>query len=189
MGDKNSVDEESIYSSKIRSLLKGAKTDKRLYDAIVNAPFQDKLKMTMLDLGIIVLLIVNKKTGVIDRVALSDTEPAKGAVQISEKPFNDIKIPMDYSGNIISRAVKFNRPYETADWRYLFAPALSPESARFNQAGAGIGCSVVYPLKEARKNGGAMIFSFYAPLPSIGPRHKSFMEIYSKVANDVLSNS
>lgn len=171
---------------KLQTVLAGAKTDKQLFQAIVNAPFEFRLPCAVLSLGIIVLLLVNPRTGMVDRVALSNTEPAKGAVNISAKPFEAIKIPLDHEPNIIVKAIKTGRPQETTDWRYLFEPDLTPKQARFNQAGAGIGCSCVHPLTGARDGGGALIFSYYDSLENLGPEHQNFMQRYSALVSDRL---
>lgn len=175
------------YFAKLQELLQDCQNDQELFSAIVNAPFYDQKTATVMSLGITVLLLVNNKTGTIDRIALSDTEPAKGAVNMSVKPFKSIKIPIDYPENAIAMAIKTNKPQVVSDWQYLFIPDLTPQEARFNQAGAGIGCSVVYPLIGAR-DGGAMIFSYYQLPAKIGARHHDFMRKYSAMAAKALGS-
>jgi hypothetical protein len=177
--------EDAPYYSSVQSGLTGHVSDTALFHSIVNAPFTDPVQATLYDLGIVVLLLVNKKTNTIDRIALSDTPQAHGAVKMSEKPFNTIKIPADYKGNIIAEAIRSGKPHHTGDWQYLFTPALSAQAARFNQAGAGVECSFVYPLIGAR-DGGALIFSYFQPFSNIEPRHRTFMQFYSQLAADKL---
>lgn len=174
-----------IYFTRIKKLLGAAKTDTEVFEAIVNAPFHDKIRATHLDLGIIVLLQVNGRDRTIDRIALSDTEPAAGAVQMSEKPFKEIRIPLHYDGNLIAKAIDSSDVQCVTDWKFLFAPALSPRAARFNQAGAGIEYSCVYPLKA--RGGGAIIFSFFQESKNIGPEHRSFMGTYASLADATLA--
>lgn len=167
--------------------LLGAKTKEELFYGIVNAPFSDPSKAVSIDLGIVVLLLLNNETGMLDRVALADTELAKGAVNMSVKRFEDIKIPGDYEENILIKAIKTGKPQVTDDWKYLFIPDLTPKQARFNQAGAGIECSVVHPLQI--DGGGALIFSFFQPPENIGPIHNTFMGDYVNVVSESLSPS
>src|SRR6185437_14407139 len=155
------------YIEELNRRLDAARSDKELFEAIVNAPFHDKAKTAVLGLGIVVLLLVNTETGNIDRVALSNTELARGTTDISVKPFRAIKIPLGYKANFIAKAIRRGRYQQTSDWQYLFAPALTPEEARLNQAGGGIACSFIYPLTNAR-NGGALIFSYFINLDRIG---------------------
>lgn len=177
----------SSYFKKIQEILAAVSSRKELYKAIVDAPFHDPRQAAHLDLGIVVLLLVNEKEHTIDRIALSDTEPAEGAVKMSEKPFNDIKIPLGHDTNIIAQAISTGEPQSTHDWKLLFVPALSEEAARYNQAGAGIECSYVYPLKTG--SGGALIFSLFQPGSQIGDGHREFMEPYAELVSSLLNRS
>lgn len=169
----------------LRARLEAANSQTELYDSIVNAPFDDRVETAFLFLGIIVLLVVNKKTGMIDRVALSNTELAKNTTTVSVLPFHDIKIPLDNPDNIISIAIQTQARQDTTDWNKLFTPALSADEARLNQASGGIAYSAVYPLKGC-KNGAALIFSYYQYPHEIGERQHRFMEAYSELCSDVL---
>ena|SRR5688572_17240895 len=158
----------------------------QVYRAIVDLPFDYRVESAVLYLGIIVLLLVNKETGMIDRIALSNTELAKGTTDISVKRFEDIKIPADYKGdNIIVHAINTGKPQRTTDWRYLFEPALTPEEARFNQAGGAIACSVVHPLVNVL-DGGALIYSYYQYPDKLGRAQRDFMRTYTALVTDRL---
>jgi len=172
--------EEGTYFAALESLFLDATDEHDLFETIVNAPFHNPIFSTSIDLGVVVLLLVNKKTKTIDRIALSNTPQAHGAVKMSEKPFSAIKIPVGYKGNIIAESIDTGTSHHTSDWQYLFMPALSMQAARFNQAGAGIECSYVYPLVGAR-DGGALIFSYYQPRANIKTRHRNFMQFYSQL--------
>lgn len=173
------------YYSRIDELLVNAKTDKELFEAIVNAPFHNKLHSTNFDLGMIVLTLVNKSTGFIDRITYSKTSPAMDAVNASPIPFKQIKIPLDASNNITVKAIQTNEPQKTSDWQFLFTPLMAVEAARFNQLEAGMDCSFVYPLKA--RQGGALIFSFYQDLSNIKKEHQQFMSDYTNLVSKRLS--
>jgi hypothetical protein len=166
-------------------VLAAAKSDD-LYQTIVNAPFKYKVETTFLFLGIVVLLLVNKETGTIDRVALSQTELAKNTTDVSVVPFNEIKIPADHNDNIIAKAIQTGTPQDTTDWKFLFVPALTPDQARINQASGGIAYSAVYPLDVAE--GGALIFSYFQYLQGIGEQQNEFMKTYSQLVTERLKN-
>ena len=158
-----------------------ADTTDSLHSAIVNTPFSDKLRATELGLGIVVLLLCNKDDGTLDRIALSDTERADQAVEISAKPFHEIRIPSDYQKNILIKSIDAKEPRFTQDWAHMFTPVLTDEEARFNQAGAGIACSAIYPLVPfgATDAIGALIFSYFEPLQSLTNVHRDFMKLYA----------
>lgn len=161
-----------------------AKSDKELFQQIVNAPFIYNVEVAWFFLGIIALLLVNKETGTINRIALSNTELAKNAVQVSVIPFKKIKIPVNYPENIIAQAIKSGEPRDTTDWKFLLAPILKPDEARINQASAGIAYSAVYPLQA--RDGGALIFSYYQYQQSIGLEQRDFMEDYTRIVTEAL---
>src|SRR5690606_2920789 len=103
---------------------------------------------------------------------------------MSTKPFNAIKIPITHPQNIIAQAIETGQHQITNNWTFLFAPALTSQEARFNQAGAGVECSCVYPLDTP--DGGALIFSFYQPLEQIGKQHHNCMKSYTKLVSKLL---
>lgn len=172
------------YIALADALQNAASTDD-LYRAIVDAPFEFKIEAAHLSLGIVVLLLADKKSGVINRVALSNTELAKGTTDVSVKRFEEIIIPLDHHENVISRVIAAGEPQLVTDWHYLFTPALTPEEARFNQAGGAIACSAVYPL-DGVGDGGAMIFSFYQYPENIGQPQQTFMREYTHLVATIL---
>jgi hypothetical protein len=174
--------------SKLEQRLDDARGDKQLFDAIVNTPFQiNRPEVAFLFLGIIVLLLVDKKTGSIKRIALSQTELAKNTTDVSYKRFEDIVIPLDHTDNILAKAIQTGKPQDTTDWKSLFEPALTAEQARLNQASGGIAYSAVRPLKA--RDGGAMIFSYFQYLHGIGDAQREFMEKYSQLVDKRLMQS
>lgn len=147
--------------------------------SLVDAPFVT-MEAVRIELGVIVLLLVRPKTKTLDRVALSQTEPAAGAVRMSNKPFHEIKIPLDTKDNSLVKAIETGKRQIVTDWKYLFIPELSPEEARDNQRGSGVLVSVVEPFK-AKSQKGALIFSFLCPKSSLAKEHLSFTADFAKV--------
>jgi hypothetical protein len=174
-----------IYYAELENLLKKARSRKDLQQTIVDAPFHNKAISAQLGLGIVVLLLVNKTTGMIDRVSLARTDLAKGTLDMSAKPFREIRIPLNNRDNYIAIAIRRKHHMITSDWQYLFVPALTPQQAHLNQAGGGIACSVIYPL-EGPPDGGAMIFSYYEPVDRIGKTHHEFMSKYVRLCGQAL---
>jgi hypothetical protein len=169
--------------ARLAAVLSAAKEGQELYQTVVNGPFKHKAKVVPLGLGVVVLLLVNEKDKMLDRIALSDTEQAEGAVEYSVKKFHEIRIPLTASKNILIKSLKSGRPHSTEDWQYLFTPALTAQEARFNQAGAGISHSWVYPLEAGN---GALIFSYFIPLSDSGPLQQDFMNRYTSLVSNRL---
>ena len=169
----------------LQKSLAACKDDAELFECIVNAPFTFKVETALLFLGIMVLLLVDKDTGQIHRIALSETEQAKGTTDVSVKRFEDITIPLNEPQNIIAEAIRTGTPQETTDWKYLFVPDLKPVAARINQASGGIAYSAVYPLVGVR-DGGALIFSYFQYPEYIGHAQHEFMKRYTRLITESL---
>lgn len=175
-----------ITSEKLNQAFDTVRAESDLFTTIVNAPFlQMHVETGLMFLGIIVLLQVDKQAGMVDRVALSNTELAKNTTDVSYVPFSEIRIPLDHSENIIARAIRTGQPQDTTDWKFLFEPALTPEQARINQASGGIAYSMVYPLTAG--DGGAVIFSYFQYPSEIGAPQHTFMREYAAIINKKLS--
>lgn len=184
MIDDLTLQEPAYDYEALAAQLAEARDDATLFTSIVNSPFEFRVASALLFLGIVVLLQVNPETGMIDRVALSSTELAKNTTDVSAVPFDDIKIPLNHDENILSKAVQTGQPQETTDWKYLFAPAMTAEQARINQASGGIAYSAVYPLLS--RNGGAMIFSYFQYQADIGKSQHEFMQTYAQLVDEAL---
>jgi hypothetical protein len=173
------------YLRELEAQLMTVSSEQTLRKTIVNAPFYSKLTALKMGLGIVVLLYVNTQRRTIDRIALSNTDFAQHALDMSEKKFHQIRIPLNNQVNIITRAIKTNQPQFTTNWEYLFVPEMSGEAARFNQAAAGIECSYVYPLFA--REGGALIYSYFLPQIHITENQQTFMKLYTEMVNRKLS--
>jgi hypothetical protein len=169
----------------LKNKLAKAKDYKELTGLIVNEPFKQKVPITFMFLGFIVLIVVNKKTGMLDRVSITKNELAQNTFDVSSVPFEDIKIPLEDPNNLYVRSIKTGEPTDTTDWYFTFTPALTGEQARINQASAGIAFTVVYPLKF--ENGGCLSFSYYQYLGEIGENQRRFMSEYTDIASEAMT--
>lgn len=132
--------------SDIELIFQQQKNKQDLFRIIVNIPFINRVQSTELGLGIVVLLLISADGSTLDHIALSDTELARSAVDMSLKDFHEIRIPIDYEDNILIKVVKTSKFLQTDNWKHMFTSVFSNEEARLHQAGAGIGCSVIYPI-------------------------------------------
>jgi hypothetical protein len=183
--DPSNLNLATINFSQLEKTFDSAQDFKELQRLIVNAPFDQKLATASLFLAFIVLLVVNKKTGLIERVALSDTELAHNTTEVSFKAFEDIKIPVDYTENIIVQAINHHEPRDTTDWYYTFTPALTGQQARINQASGGISYTAIYPLDIPPK--GAISFSYYQYPENIGKAQHNFMKQYAQLVSKAVT--
>ena len=179
-----SAQQQNDYIVSLRSALEDARDGDDLYRQIVNVPFATRTQAAHYFLGIIVLLLLNKETGLIERVALSDTDFAQRTLDVSMVPFEQIKIPAGDEVNIIAKAIREGTPQSTTDWRVLFHPAMNASQSRINQANSGIAYSQVHPLTA--NEGGALIYSFYQYPKEIGEPQRHFMERYTRIVDERL---
>ena len=184
----SSFDQPALNYDQLKQALEQAGSREELNNLIVNAPFAQKVETTLLFLGIIVLLKVDETSGVIDRVALSNTELAKNTTDVSVVPFQDIKVPVDDPENILAKAVRTGQPQDTTDWKFLFEPALSAEQARINQASGGIAYSAVYPFDDVDSKG-ALIYSYFQYMHNIGNPQHEFMRHYTDLVATLLKKN
>jgi hypothetical protein len=173
---------DDSYYDELESILQSIKSRQKFYQMIVDAPFENKLNSTLLGLGFLAFLLVNKEKGTLDRITISDTYSARGAIDMTATAFNDMKVPLNHKGNIVLTAIKTGRYQQTNDWHYLTDPAVTAEDSRFNQAAAGISSSFVYPTNST-KPAGAIIFQYYLPMPEIEKMHHDFMFRYIKLVS------
>ena len=178
--------EQTIDYKELRQTLLSSKNQTELYDKIVNAPFKYQVGMTFMFLGIIAFLLVDKKTKTINRLAYSKTDLSEDVSKVSSLPFNEIKISLDDSDNLIAKAINSNQIQSTTDWKDLLMPALSQEQAQINQAAGGIAFTAVYPFKSLA--GGAITFNYFQYEEEIGELQTDFMRRYTEIVDDVLKN-
>lgn len=177
--------ETEMDLSILKKKLFSAKNYEELTKLIVEEPIKQQVPTALMFLAFIVLLVVNHKTGMLDRVSISDTELAQNTFDVTAVPFEDIKIPMDDPNNLYVRAVKTGEPTDTTDWYFTFTPAMTGDQARINQASAGIAYTAIYPLKF--KKGGALSFSYYQYEGHVGREQAVFMKEYTKIVSDALN--
>ena len=185
MGQSNIPVDDQYYTD-LEDILSESKTDKKFHQNIVDAPFVNKFNSTLLGLGFLAFLLVNKETNTLDRITISNTPTALGAINMTDKPFEDMKVPLNHKGNIVLTAIATGRYQQTNDWHYLTDPAVTAEASRFNQAAAGISSSYVYPLVGVNPKG-AIIFQYYLNMHDIEQLHHNFMFRYTKLVSTMIN--
>jgi hypothetical protein len=175
------------YFRELESQLRDCKKVMEWQRCVVDAPFSDPRMAALLGLGLVSLLMVNKPNRTIERIAFTENDISRNIIEMSDKPIEQLKIPLNYPTNFVAKAIRQNHYMITTDWQYLFNPKLSPDQARLIQAGGGIACSVIYPLPHIADKG-ALIFSFYETIARIGRDHHNFMTRYSSLVQRVFDD-
>lgn len=149
------------------------------------------LELGYLKLGyrIVVLALVNKEKGLLERIAISQTEEAKKALQITPVPFREINIPISAEQNICIKALKENKPYVTHDWIDILCPPYTPEDAQKVQAVIGIKTSMVYPVTYRNNSEGILIFSMVKNESEVSDQERDLIQSFTDVVGLAVQNS
>lgn len=186
MAASDAPDLDEMDLKRLERELAQAKDYEELKRVIVEAPFEQPLAVASLFLCFVVLMTANEKTGVIDRVAITDTELARNTFEVTAVAFEDIKIPLHHPDNILAQTLDDGKPRDTTDWYYTFTPAMTGDQARINQASAGAAYTAVYRL-DIPHGGGILSFSYYQYASSIGEQQRKFMSGYAKIVSKAMT--
>lgn len=162
------------------------------FDQVVQKVTDDLLvELGYLNLGyrIIVLTLVNKEKGTLERISLSQTDEAKKAQEASAIPFHQIAIPLDYKDNLLIKTLNEVQPHTTSHWPEIFRPILTDEQALANQSASGIKTSMLYPIIVQDKAIGVMIFSVIKSEFEVDEDEKELIRGFSDIVGLAVQNS
>jgi hypothetical protein len=179
------ADEPIIDFSALQQALDSADSVPALYQAVVDAPFEQKLAAAYLFLGFMVLFMVPPGKKVIKLGAASDNEYYK--MSVSGYSFDPTKFQLPLTKNstndIVQTAIT-GKPRETTDWRTLRRKWADPEQTSLNQANSGIAYSILYPVDAG--NGGVLMFCYYQYVGGAGPAQTKFMGEYTALVSKAI---
>ncbi len=149
------------------------------------------IELGYLKLGhrIVVLALVDEKTGLLNRVSISQTEEAKQALAASPIPFHEITIPLSQEDNFSIKALKQNQPFITHDWFDILNPAYSKSDAQKIQEIVGIKTSMVYPISYHGKTRGVIIFSMVKSEDEVSEDEKDLIKGYTDIVGIAVQNA
>jgi hypothetical protein len=180
-------DQSNVDYTKLRQTLGSASDDAALYVAAVNAPFEQKVEMAYLFLGIIMVALVDPETNCLLPKAISQTDFVKEIDDMAVIPFDKISIHLDNTENLLVQAITSGQPKTTTDWTSLLNPVMESSQARFTQASGGIAYTAVYPLNGVRA-GGALVYSFFERSDKNIAAQNDFMDKYTALVIDVFKS-
>lgn len=183
-----------IKHSSFESLLRLQKIllDTLDYDQVVFRVVNTILfDLGFIDLGyrIIVLTLLNKKKGVLERVALSQTDEAFQALKASAVPFHEIKIPLRANDNLLIKTLKAKKNHITHNWPEIFSPVLTSEQALTNQKAAGIKTSLLFPITVRDEAIGVIIFSMVKSEKDVTQEEKKLIQGFCEIVGLAVENA
>lgn len=148
-------------------------------------------ELNYLQLGyrIIVLTLIDEKTGTLKRISLSQTEEAWKAQQASVIPFHQIEIPLAAEDNLLIKVIREKKVGATNYWPDIFKPVLTPEQALKNQAAAGVKASMIYPVVARDRAIGALIFSLIKDVKDVKDEEKELLAGFTDLVGLAVQNS
>ncbi|HXR50215.1 MAG TPA: hypothetical protein VN778_04280 [Verrucomicrobiae bacterium] len=174
----------TINYDELHRKLQSASSQFQLFHKVANLPFEYKLEMALLFLGLISLYVADPEEGVVKLAAVSDTEHYRISVQNYKFDPASFKVPLTDHDNSIVKAIKQAKAQSTTDWATLSRANVHPKYSRDNQASSGIAHNTVYPLDVP--GGGAMLFAYYQYQEDMGQPQEEFMGKYSALVSAVL---
>ncbi len=138
---------------------------------------------------IVVLSLVDEKAVGLRRIALSQTEEARLATEVSTIPFEKIVIPFNATSNLGIKALIEGKPQVTDYWPDLLSPPLTPQAALTNQRSAGIQTSLVYPVFSRGKSIGTLIFSMVKQYKDVTEEEKDLLSGFTDLIGLAVENS
>jgi len=169
----------------LRRVLEESRSNKDVYQAIVDKPFSQTVAAAELFLGFMCVFIGNPKKKQVKLMSSSDNDFYHQSIQGYN--FDSKNYHLSYlsdSDNDIVKAILTGKPQFSDDWKSYTRRTSDPEQARLNQANGGIAVNAVYPLDI--ENGGALLFCFFNYQDSLGSAQKQFMKKYSHLVGEVL---
>jgi hypothetical protein len=174
----------TINYDELHRKLKAASSQMQLFQTIANLPFEYRLEMALLFLGLITLYLADPEEEVVKLAAVSDTEHYRVSVQNYKFDPSSFKVPLADHDNSIVKAIKQAKAQTTTDWATLSRANVHPKYSRDNQASSGIAHNTIYPLDVP--GGGAMLFAYYQYQENMGKPQQEFMGKYSALVSTVL---
>ncbi len=136
-----------------------------------------------------VLVLYEKDTKTLRRVAASNTREATEAIKALSIPFTKIAIPADDPQNLMSRAIREKKDFVTNNLYDVFVPVLSQkESAKIQQIMATLS-TIIYPIYVADTPLGVFIASSKKEAKEITDYEKEIISIFVDGAGIALQNS
>jgi len=161
------------------------------YDELIRKIVDGMLyELGYLKLGykIVVLSLVNVNNSTLDRVAISQTEEAKRALQLTPVPFKKIIIPLNHSENLLTKVVQ-TRKYGTSSKMFdVLMPIMTIEESDSLQQNLGIASIIAFPLISQDKVIGVLSFSLGKQTHEVSVEEKQLLIRFADVAALAVQN-
>lgn len=136
-----------------------------------------------------VLALIDKKRGVLKRVAMSSTVTGVKAKQSLPIPYEQLEIPLTALDNLSIRAIKENQMKITHDLYDLFTPALDRQISKEIQETVQVKTSLIYPIRSKEGVIGVMVVSIARSEKDLSTYERESIENLVDVVGIALENA
>lgn len=136
-----------------------------------------------------VLALIDRKRGVLKRVAMSSTVTGVKARRSLPIPYEQLEIPLSTLENLSIRAIKENQMKITHDLYDLFAPALDRTISKEIQDTVKVQTSLVYPIRSKGGVIGVMVVSIARSEKDLSSYERESIENLVDVVGIALENA
>lgn len=137
---------------------------------------------------IVVLSLPNPKTMTLDRAAISQTNEAKMALQLTPVPFKKILIPLSNKENLLCEVLRTKTSTKTRRMYDILTPIFTEEQADTIQRSLGIKSILIYPLVSQEKIQGVLNFSLDKELEEIKEEELILLRRFTDIAALAVQN-
>lgn len=137
---------------------------------------------------IVVLSLPNPETLTLDRAAISQTDEAKMALQLTPVPFKKILIPLSNKENLLCEVLRTKTSTKTRRMYDILTPIFTEEQADTIQRSLGIKSILIYPLVSQEKIQGVLNFSLDKELEEIKDEELVLLRRFTDIAALAVQN-
>lgn len=142
-----------------------------------------------LDFATGVIVLYEKDTNMLRRVAASNTTEAAEAIKALRIPFNQIAISLDDPQNLMARALREKKEFVTENIFDVFVPVLSQQEAANIQSILGTKSTIIYPMFVTQKPLGVFLASSKKKASQLTDYEKGIISVFVDGAGIALQNA
>jgi signal transduction histidine kinase len=142
-----------------------------------------------LDFATGVIVLYEKDTNMLRRVAASNTTEAAEAIKALRLPFNQIAISLDDPQNLMARALREKKEFVTENIFDVFVPVLSQQDAANIQRILGTKSTFIYPMFVTERPLGVFLASSKKKASQLTDYEKNIISVFVDGAGIALQNA
>jgi hypothetical protein len=157
--------------------------DGKLYESIVEAPFDHTKDMALIFLGFICYFSMDTAAQALRLEAATHNEYLSQAMASYDSDGTGFVFPLTATDNSIVQAALTKQPVSLSDWDEMRRPGVEAGVARLNQATSGIAYTLCMPVADI----GVLGFNFFQSKELLPAEAEDFARQYTDLVARILS--